>query len=332
MTLSKKDSKNPDIKSELLPSITEAVRIASRATRLVLEQDIKGDKWSKEDRTPVTVADLASQAILLGELANTVPDEGILAEEEPKSLDDADKASRVREIVEEVLDASFSLGEIRDRIAYRGDKNSDGRWFVDPLDGTKGFVKNLMYAVGIARTVNGELNCSWLSVPGREELLPGVAGYLFRAERNRGAFLQPLKLGEPEKRIIPEPVNIVDGIKVVVSRAHDRKKGPSRLSKGGMKTIHLPLDSQAKYAALAMGKAHLYPRRHSKSFGCNFCWDHAPGVLLLEETGGSITDLTGRPLDFTKGERLSENLGILAAVNTDLHAQALSILRKYEGK
>ncbi len=68
-----------------------------------------------------------------------------------------------------------------------------------------------------------------------------------------------------------------------------------------------------------MGKAHIYMRRHSSSFGHNLCWDHAPGVLIVEEAGGIVTDLDGKTLDFTVGERMLANNGILAAPNSLMH-------------
>ncbi|MFC2170955.1 inositol monophosphatase family protein [Calditrichota bacterium] len=312
-----------------LEPISEAVRKASFATQLVQEQNLRADKWSKEDETPVTVADLASQVILLGAIAESFPDDEVFAEEGTISLEDSERTARVREILEEVLGHPISSGEIKDHISYRGITDAQGRWFVDPLDGTKGFVKNLIYAVAIARTVKGQLDKSWLAVPCREELFPGIAGMLFRAEKGKGSYKSSISGKTDEQKLVMDVSGSgSDGeVTVVVSRAHDNSKGPGRLTKGGMKTNHLALDSQAKYAALVTGSAQLYPRRHSTSFGANFCWDHAPGALLLEETGGIITDLTGRPLDYAKGERLSANHGILAATDKKIHEKALNILR-----
>ncbi|HEB84941.1 MAG TPA: hypothetical protein ENI92_08085, partial [Bacteroidetes bacterium] len=163
-----------------------AMLLAARATELVRGMGREGDKWSKTDETPVTVADLASQAILLGELARLAPEESVYAEEETISLLDPSRAARVREVVEEVLGASLSRGELRERIGHRGPPEGEVRWFVDPLDGTKGFVRGLLYAVAVARVVGNTLDRSWLAVPGREDALPGVAGRLYRAERGRG--------------------------------------------------------------------------------------------------------------------------------------------------
>ncbi len=94
-----------------------------------------------------------------------------------------------------------------------------------------------------------------------------------------------------------------------------------------MPVRHVGIDSQAKYAALAVGAAHVYPRRPSRSFGPGFCWDHAPGALLVEECGGLVTDLDGAPLDWTRGERLSANRGIFAAARRDLHDRLLPFFR-----
>ena len=93
------------------PQVTKAVKQAAEATWLVRTDYRHQDIWSKADKTPVTVADLASQAILLSALAEVVPGEMVLAEEDAGELEDEDKASRVREIVEQVTGKTFANGD-----------------------------------------------------------------------------------------------------------------------------------------------------------------------------------------------------------------------------
>ena len=72
------------------------------------------------------------------------------------------------------------------------------------------------------------------------------------------------------------------------------------------------MDSQAKYAAVADGRAEIYIRYSRSPEYREKVWDHAAGVLIVQEAGGRVTDLFGAPLDFSLGERLANNVGILA--------------------
>ena len=87
------------------------------------------------------------------------------------------------------------------------------------------------------------------------------------------------------------------------------------------------MDSQAKYALLASGKAELFlrpPPPESPGEGAKI-WDHAAGSLIVHEAGGRVTDLDGRPLDFGSGRTLSRNRGVVAS-NGRIHDEALSVL------
>lgn len=316
------------VSNQNFSQLTEAVFSAARATQLVKIDTNDDDKWAKADKTPVTVADLASQAIILKCLASIVPGETIFAEEDTEHLEDDYKCSRVIEIVEEVTGKPVSRGELSNWIGYRGDPDGSTCWFVDPLDGTKGFVKGLLYAVGVARSVDGVLERSWLAVPCREDIMPGVAGQIFWAVRGEGAFQQRLdKETDPVRLQLPGNYSN-DELTIVGSRAHGDSGGPKALEESGLKINYLPFDSQAKYAGVATNTAQVYQRPPHPKFGPNFCWDHAPGALLVEEAGGVVTDLTGRPLDYTHGTRLNKNSGILAAINTDTHKRSLELFKK----
>jgi 3'(2'), 5'-bisphosphate nucleotidase len=89
------------------------------------------------------------------------------------------------------------------------------------------------------------------------------------------------------------------------------------------------MDSQAKYAVLAAGEGDLLFRLLSKDKPDyrEKIWDQAAGALIIEEAGGRITDLDGKPLDFTQGRTLAHNRGIVAS-NGALHAAALEALRR----
>ena len=88
------------------------------------------------------------------------------------------------------------------------------------------------------------------------------------------------------------------------------------------------MDSQAKYMLLAAGEGELYLRFLSSRQPDyrEKIWDQAAGSLIVEEAGGQVCDLHGRPLDFSAGRTLLHNRGVLAS-NGYLHQQALQALR-----
>ena len=85
------------------------------------------------------------------------------------------------------------------------------------------------------------------------------------------------------------------------------------------------LDSQAKYGVVARGEADLYLRMPTKSTYNEKIWDHAGGVLIVEEAGGRVTDMHGTPLDFTQGSELTKNRGVVVT-NGLLHGEVLAAI------
>jgi 3'(2'), 5'-bisphosphate nucleotidase len=86
------------------------------------------------------------------------------------------------------------------------------------------------------------------------------------------------------------------------------------------------MDGQTKQVLLAAGAAELLMRIPTDPDYREAIWDQAAGALLVEEAGGRVTDLDGRPLDFTTGRRLLQNTGLLAS-NGLLHEVVLDIVR-----
>ncbi len=307
------------------PSFSTTVIKAGKATQLVHNNGLQDNCWSKDDASPVTIADLASQAILLGDIAELAPDERIFAEESTSSITNPEDLNKVQEVVEEILSKTISIHEIKERINYRGNEKSTTRWYVDPIDGTKGYLKGLFYAVAIARTVGDTLNNSWMAVPCKKELMPEICGFLFNATKGKGVTKISIKSGKTLS-VLPKIThpNDENRLRLVASRAHETVDLPGFVNDQTEVQL-VSMDSQAKYAALANGVADIYPRKPSRSFGSFFCWDHLPGMLLVQETGGIVTDLTGKLLDWSDGERLINNLGIFAASSPYYHQGYQSI-------
>ena len=87
------------------------------------------------------------------------------------------------------------------------------------------------------------------------------------------------------------------------------------------------MDSQAKYGIVSRGEASLYIRLPNPTFpDYRECiWDHAAGLIVVEEAGGTVTDANGTPLNFLTGKRMQENRGIVAT-NGKLHPHVLKAL------
>jgi 3'(2'), 5'-bisphosphate nucleotidase len=109
------------------------------------------------------------------------------------------------------------------------------------------------------------------------------------------------------------------------SRHSDSDELHRILRKLGSHTPPISMDGQAKQILLAAGAAELLMRIPTVPDYHEAIWDQAAGSLLVEEAGGRVTDLEGRPLDFTTGRRLVRNTGLLAS-NRLLHEAVLGAL------
>jgi 3'(2'), 5'-bisphosphate nucleotidase len=104
----------------------------------------------------------------------------------------------------------------------------------------------------------------------------------------------------------------------------------------GMTADPVRTDSQAKYAVVARGEADFYlrlPRSQAPAWERGYVekiWDHAAGALVVEEAGGRVTDVDGKPLDWTHGDALHANCGLIVT-NGRLHAAVLAAVRKSLG-
>jgi 3'(2'), 5'-bisphosphate nucleotidase len=91
----------------------------------------------------------------------------------------------------------------------------------------------------------------------------------------------------------------------------------------GITAPGLRMDSQAKYAGLARGDASIYLRLPTRKDYQEKIWDHAAGLIVVEEAGGRVTDVRGAPLDFSHGKTLAQNSGVIAT-NGPIHDAVLA--------
>ncbi|MGE9292677.1 MAG: 3'(2'),5'-bisphosphate nucleotidase [Puniceicoccales bacterium] len=283
---------------------------------------------SKADKSPVTVADYGAQALILEKLKAGDPDTPAVAEEDADSLrspDTAALAQRIQQEVERIV-PGFSQAAILDAIDRGNDTGSpEGAfWTLDPIDGTQGFLRQDQYAIALALIENGKPVLGVLGCPA----LPGPSGRtgcIVAACRGAGVRIYTLE-GEDYTSVkvsataSPEDARLCES----VESGHSRHDWAAAVSKHlGLSLPSVRMDSQCKYAAVARGEADIYLRLPTRPGYEEKIWDHAAGALIVEEAGGTVTDIDGQKLDFGAGRTLRHNQGIIAS-NGRWHEQIVS--------
>jgi 3'(2'), 5'-bisphosphate nucleotidase len=204
----------------------------------------------KEDNSPLTLADLESQRVIIQGLTALTPDIPILSEESAQ--------------------APWS-----ERQSWRE------LWVVDPLDGTREFVKR-----------NGEFTINIALVRQHEPVLGVVAapalGLLYWGARGIGAFSRAQHSAQVPIRISSPATPL----RVVGSRSHASAETQVYLARLGPHVMR-GIGSSLKFCLVACGEADLYPR-----FGPTSEWDTAAGQALLEAAGGQVMRLDGHRLRY----------------------------------
>ena len=311
----------------------QAVRTAAALCRSVRSR-LAPEVLAKADRSPVTVADFGSQALVGRALAESFPDDPLIAEEDAAELRRAENAGLLAEVLAQVqaIHPDADAGSVCRWIDRGGTAAfSDRFWTLDPIDGTKGFLRNEQYAVALALVVEGRVHVAALACPNLPlDTGAGPAGTLFVAVRGQGAFSfvldgdgreTPISVSRQDN---PAAARFCESVESGHSAHGESAAVAARL---GIVVAPLRLDSQAKYAVVARGEADAYLRLPTRADYREKIWDHAAGVLIVEEAGGTVTDITGRPLEFTHGRELAANRGVIVS-NARLHERILAAVEQ----
>lgn len=304
-----------------------AVRKAAELCQAV-QASITPEVLDKKDHSPVTIADFASQAVICQAIGAAFPDNPIIAEEDSAALHLPENQQFLRDIYQLINSHGYqaSASDICHWIDQGGAAQSFKKfWTLDPIDGTKGFVRGDQYAISLALFIDGELQIGVLGCPNFSSESRGQRS-LFYAVMGQGAYVCHLDRDDPPQRIHvsatvdPALARFCESYESSHSSHSESAMIAERL---GIKTPPLRMDSQAKYAALACGEADIYLRLPSKPGYFEKIWDHAGGVLVAQEAGGRVTDLNGKPLDFSLGRELRSNRGIIVT-NGPFHDEVLA--------
>jgi 3'(2'), 5'-bisphosphate nucleotidase len=315
----------------------DIVRQASLLVKLV-QAEMVSLALTKGDRSPVTVADFASQALIGWALSETFPGQPLVGEEDAAELREPAGAPTLEQVTHFVSGyiATTTSENVCSWIDYGAGEPSNRFWTLDPIDGTKGFLRGEQYAVALALIENGQVQIGVLGCPNLEDgykPIPGGKGTLAIAVRGEGAWLTDLESdGQSFRELRVSETNRASQARLLrsVESGHTNIGQIDYFAQElAVEVEPVLMDSQAKYVVLAAGKGELYLRLLSSKQPDykEKIWDQAAGSIIVEEAGGRVSDLYGKALDFTAGRMLQNNRGILAS-NGYLHDEALQALRE----
>ncbi|MBU0741562.1 3'(2'),5'-bisphosphate nucleotidase [bacterium] len=327
----------PAAYDEELRTALAAVREAGLLCRAV-QAELNPGVLQKQDRSPVTVADFGSQALICRALAESFPADPVIGEEDAAALRDPANAVVNAQVTNRVqtLRPGAEPGDIRAWIDRGSSRDFTARfWTLDPIDGTKGFLRGEQYAIALALIVDSRLELAALGCPNLGATLdeaphgPG-AGTVLTAVRGHGAWAWPLT-GDGD----PVPVRVSEltdpaGLRFCesVEAAHSSHDDAARIAVLlGVAAPGVRVDSQVKYGVTARGEADAYLRLPKSAAYAEKIWDHAAGALVVLEAGGRVSDIHGRDLDFSRGHELSGNRGVIVS-NGRLHDAVLGAIRE----
>ncbi|GAA5919149.1 hypothetical protein JCM6882_005500 [Rhodosporidiobolus microsporus] len=331
-----------------------AVLKASLLAQKVQQQLIGSGGVEKKDKSPVTVGDYTSQALVSSLLFSHFPMDQIVGEEDSSELQKPSNENTKAQIVRlagEAMSEPLPLADEEQfwapvKAVERGEKewldiidrgNSTGgkegrHWALDPIDGTKGFLRGGQYAVCLGLLKDGEvvlgvMGCPNLPVDPKNP--EGEKGALFVAVKGEGAFQRSFS----SPALTPISMSTLASLSSAsfcesVEAGHSDHGTNARIAQLlGITKDSVRMDSQAKYCSIARGDGDIYLRLPVSDTYEEKIWDHSSGSLLVEEAGGVVSDMNGKPLDFSLGRTLKGNKGVVAA-HRDWHAKVIEAVQQ----
>lgn len=269
--------------------------------------------------------------MIIAAIKKNFPDDEVVGEEEASTLREN---AKLRDLIWNLVDGTKlddaaseeilggPLKSVEEMLTAIDEGNSAGGskgriWALDPIDGTKGFLRGGQYAVCLALMVDGDvkvgvLGCPNLPVDDSAPLTADVGGgkgVLISAVLGQGANSRPLGTAglEQSKPIQMKPVKDITQATFCesVEAGHSSHGDQAEIAKKlGITKDSVRMDSQAKYASIARGAGDIYLRLPTSATYVEKIWDHAAGDLIVREAGGVVTDSVGKRLDFSKGRTL----------------------------
>ena len=245
-------------------NLLEIVNISVDAGEVILNYYNENvDVIYKDDESPLTKADLASHKIITDSIKKITPDIPILSEEE------------------------FIDWKIR--------KKWKKYWLIDPLDGTKEFIKkNDEFTVNIALIENNRPILGVIYTPALNELFYSIknfGSYKILTKKKLNTLKEAKRISINKKKS--------NKIKIVASRSHSNPILDKWVNKNFNEFDILQKGSSLKFCLIAEGSADIYPR-----FGPTSEWDIAAGHIILEEAGGKLKSIDNKEILYNEKENI----------------------------
>lgn len=353
-----------------------AIHVVHKASHLCLHVkksllSSDGQIIQKTDRSPVTIADFGVQALVSLELSHLFPSIPLVAEEDSAFVRSNNLVDAVADVVNDKLQCGDKLAndDILKAIdrggkeAYLFSHKPDTYWVLDPIDGTRGFVKgkDALYVVGLALVVKGKIVLGVMGCPNWQEDShdksesegtegdkdASGAGLVMISHVACGTWKIPMW-----DNLCTSAISSNDWIRCFVDVCQlvhegrfcfpESQKWESlplstrysasvdRTSAGDKEVLLLPTccGSLCRYMMVATGRASVFIL-HTRAEKTIKAWDHAVGVICIHEAGGKVTDWRGSQLDFaadqTERKVIFPSGGILVT-NGRLHGQILGLI------
>lgn len=333
------------------------VQRATLLTKKLLAAVDKGT-LGKSDNSPVTIADFAAQALIIGAIHNAFPNDEFVGEEDSTALrQDETLLERTWELAlssrldDEASESMLYTPQTREEMLQVIDLGAKGQctprsraWVLDPVDGTATFMKNQQYAVCLSLVENGQQKIGVLGGPNlnledgriQEEVLDrdGYGHQVFAVagegawirKMGTGALLPAAKLDPVAQITDPSEIQFVDCSAATSSNFELHARVAKRLGAPWPPRADL-WAAQLRYVAIAVGGCHVLIKVPRETSYRSKIWDHSGGMLIAQELGVTVTDLAGNPVDCSLGRTLAGCYGMVVAP-ASIHGRIVETIRE----
>lgn len=347
------------LEKEIYESL-KIVQLACKVTSRVQFELTKNNIVTKSDSSPVTISDVAAQFLIFNHIHKQFPDDAFIGEEDTAEKDN-EFLKDVLTLVEQYTDEEYTIEQLSEIVNLGNSAGSVNgikkrHWVLDPIDGTKGFIRGDQFAVCLSllneqgEVIMGVIGCPNLSlsnyykpeIHGKHKFdykkLDGECGsdgYIFysKAQEDKVYFGPSIKFDFSDDstfknsflNVVTKEDNKVDLNKLVTLEGFEKGHSSHDLQNDIKKKFNinhaLHLDSQVKYCLLTINLGNLYLRLPTSLKFKEKIWDHAAGFSLLKSLDYNHTDsLEAKTVDFYDGGRYFLTKGVIASnLSKELH-------------
>lgn len=251
-------------------------------------EDVKS--WTKEDKSPVTIADLLHQSQVQQMLKDHFAGDGLICEE-PRAMQE--------QVIEEAAQVSSKYyGSALRPEVHTIPASGRVRWMLDPIDGTKGYLAGRYYAIALGFFRDGAPHFGAMAVPHAPRAeRTRIDNAIAFAVVGRGAWIGSVsEQGALEfEPLRTERESFEKPYRIAVSLEHGGALSGA-MESGELAVVKM--DSQAKYLAVAANEMDAYLRKSRGDGGTDVTWDHMPGALIAREAGCTVASFDDSPIEF----------------------------------